>query len=232
MLIKYSLIHAYSRLYKRNIPRKRIICPLPCHPRPTYIVFRLIFQIRQSVLVSRLELTYDLLRRSDNFTSLAHLSSPLSESVQIPILSPLFLEMRWFSTSEAVQRSGTPCAAQLFDLFKYMAGDNSDADFGQGEAAEGEENEVLPDFLPQDDRSSPATWDDRPYALPDDSHPHIASQETRPSAPSRTRPSTPSRTRPSTPLRAEREKRTPTYLEEAERVTERERNSLSARMTG
>lgn len=105
-----------------------------------------------------------------------------------------------------------------------MAGDNSDADFGQGEAAEGEENEVLPDFLPQDDRPSPATWDDRPYALPDDSHPHIASQETRPSAPSRTRPSTPSR--------AEREKRTPTYLEEAERVTERERNSLSARMTG
>lgn len=148
--------------------------------------------------------------------------------------------MRWFSTSEAVQRSGTPCAAQLFDLFKYMAGDNSDADFGQGEAAEGEENEVLPDFLLQDDRPSPATGDDRPYALPDDSHPHIASQETRPSAPSQTRPSTPSRTRPSTPSqtrpstpsRAEREKRTPTYLEEAERVTERERNSLSARMTG
>ncbi|OXC68989.1 hypothetical protein AYX13_02600 [Cryptococcus neoformans] len=147
--------------------------------------------------------------------------------------------MRWFSTSEAVQRSGTPCAAQLFDLFKYMAGDNSDADFGQGEAAEGEENEVLPDFLLQDDRPSPATGDDRPYALPDDSHPHIASQETRPSAPSQTRPSTPSRTRPSTPSqtrpstpsRAEREKRTPTYLEEAERVTERERNSLSARMT-
>lgn len=93
-----------------------------------------------------------------------------------------------------------------------MAGDNSDGDFGQGEAAEGEENEVLPNFLPQGDRPSPVTWDDRPYALADDPHLHIASQETR----------------PSTPSRVKHEKGTSTYLEEAEKATERERNSHRA----
>ncbi|KIR31721.1 sterol 3beta-glucosyltransferase [Cryptococcus deuterogattii MMRL2647] len=122
--------------------------------------------------------------------------------------------MRWFSTSEGVQRSGPPCAAQLFDLFKYMAGANADADFGQDETAESEENEVPTNFPPQGERPSSATWDNRSYALADDSHPHV----------------TPQKTRPSTPSQAESENITPNYLEEAKQVTERERNSLSARL--
>ncbi|WVQ90440.1 hypothetical protein IAS59_004220 [Cryptococcus gattii] len=122
--------------------------------------------------------------------------------------------MRWFSTSEEVQRSGPPCAAQLFDLFKYMAGANADADFGQDETAESEENEVPTNFPTQSVRPSSATGDGRPYALADDSHPHVTLQKTR----------------PSTPSQVESEKITPDYLEEAKKVTERERNSLSGRL--
>ncbi|KAE8541715.1 hypothetical protein D1P53_001886 [Cryptococcus gattii VGV] len=122
--------------------------------------------------------------------------------------------MRWFSTSEEVQRSGPPCAAQLFDLFKYMAGANADADFGQDETAESEENEVPTDFPTQEDRPSSATGDGLPYALADDSYPHV----------------TPQKTRPSTPSQAESEDITPNYVEEAKKVTERERNSLSSRL--
>lgn len=97
-----------------------------------------------------------------------------------------------------------------------MAGANADADFGQDETTESEENEVPTNFPPQGERPSSATWDNRSYALADDSHPHV----------------TPQKTRPSTPSQAESENITPNYLEEAKQVTERERNSLSARLCG